>query len=948
MAFFYDIYRKLGALNQPLHMKNVLALCVTLLFFTTAGFAQGSIRGKLVDSAGKNPLGLATITVFKAADTALITYRLSNPEGEFKVPGLPLNVECRLVVTYSGFDAFRKEFTLTTEEAMDMGSIKMLPTSKSLDEVIVIAERPPVTVRKDTIEFNATSFKTLPTHLVEDLLRKLPGVQVDRDGNITANGRRVNRIMVDGKSFFGDDPKMATRNLPANVIDKVQVTEDKDEMARNSDGDLTNVGQVINLTLKKGVKKGWFGKLYGGAGTNDRYEVGGIANIYRDTMQLSVLAFSNNVNRSGFSFKEVQDIGGFNRSGANSIMVMSRGGQQGFAINGISFGGLDAGIARTTGGGFNLNHAPNKKNSLFLQYFLGNTKNNVQQLTNVQQFFNDTAVNTLTNTANNRLAQTHNVGAGANLKPDTLTDITFRSAYAYSTNADDIAARINVTNNKLGAVSNGIGAQRNKVYNNNYNHSFTLTRRFRAKKGRTLNLSHFLNYTSSLQRYITEAENAYFFPFPYERDFAQLRRQDVPSLSANTNLNFSEPLSKKLTLRFNNQYNYIRDEQDIAIYNQDGNAKYELPDYTQAKGFERDQHRVNSYLGLSYKIRQATLSAGINGLWQTINNNYKNVASPVNTTLFNVLPSLSFNWKQLSAQFNQSVTAPSVANLTPVPDSTNPFYIRYGNPYLKPAKRTSFYLNNFVFMQGSGTSFNFFVNGSFTDNDVVLKKTVSPNGVQTTTPVNASGTVNFYGSVGYGREFKNKQKFIFSFRFSPYVNYDRRKLIVNENVSTASSLQFGPNFNLSFNWNDKVEMRPLYSPGISRTTYTDPNFKNLKAITHYLENELIIRFPAKLVWETNVAYRYNSEVAPGLPKENLLWNAAVTLLMLKGDVGMLKLSVFDLLNRNNGFYRFTRENQITDQRTNVLQRYGALTFTYNIRNMGAPKKVGGRDRLFFF
>ncbi len=930
------------------HMRKIFTLCITFLFFTVSVFSQGSIKGKLLDSSGKNPLGLATITVFEAADTTLITYRLSNHEGEFKVPGLPLGKDCRVVVTYTGYDAYRKEFRLTGEETMDLGNIRMDPTSKSLDEIIVVAERPPVTVRKDTIEFNAASFKTLPTPLVEDLLRKLPGVQVDRDGNITANGRRVNRIMVDGKSFFGDDPKMATRNLPANVIDKVQVTEDKDEVARNSDGDLTNVGQVINLTLKKGVKKGWFGKLYGGIGTKDRYEAGGIANIYRDTMQLSVLGFSNNINRSGFSFKEIQDIGGFNRSGANSIMFMSRGGQQGFAINGISFGGLDQGIARTTGGGFNLNHAPNKKNSLFLQYFFGNTRNNVQQLTNMQQFFNDTTVNTLTNTANNRIANTHNVGAGANLKPDSLTDITFRSAYSYSNNADNIAAQINVTNNKLGQVSNGTGAQMNKVHNNNYNHLLTLTRRFRAKNGRTLNLNQSLNYTSSLQRYITEALNEYFYPFPYDRDFAQLRRQEVPSLSANTNLNFSEPLSKKLTLRFNNQYQFIRDQQDIAIFNKDGNAKYELPDYAQATGFERDQHRVNSYLGLSYKIKQVTLSAGVNGLWQTIHNNFKNVANPINSTLFNVLPSVSFNWKQLSAQINQSVMAPSVGNLTPIPDSTNPFYIRFGNPYLKPAKRTSFYLNNFVFMQGSGTSFNFFANGGFTDNDVVLKKTVAANGVQTTMPVNASGTVNFYGSIGYGKEFKRNQKFIFSFRFSPYMNFDRRKLIVNDNVSTATNFQFGPNLNVNLNWNDKVEMRPMYSPGISRTSYTDPNFKNLKVFTHYLENELIIRLPKKLVWETNIAYRYNSEVAPGLPKENLLWNAAVTLLMLKGDVGMLKLSVFDILNRNNGFYRYTRENQITDQRTNVLQRYGALTFTYNIRNMGAPKKVGGRDRLFMF
>lgn len=928
-------------------MKKI-AFILLLGISSLCGFSQGSIKGKLVDSSGKTPLALATVTVFEAADTTLVTYRLSNPEGEFKVPGIPLNKTFRVVVTFSGYEAFRKEFTLTGEEPLDMGNIRMEPTSKSLDEIIVIAERPPVTVRRDTIEFNASSFKTLPTSLVEDLLRKLPGVQVDRDGNITANGRRVNRIMVDGKSFFGDDPKMATRNLPANVIDKVQVTEDKDEIARNSDGDLTNVGQVINLTLKKGVKKGWFGKLYAGAGTKDRYELGGIANIYRDTLQLSVIGFSNNMNRSGFSFKEVQDIGGFNRSGAQSIMISNRGGQTGFALNGISFGGLDAGIARTTGGGFNLNHAPNRNKSFFLQYFFGNSDNNVIQTNNVQQFFNDTTVNSLTQTNNNREAQTHNVGAGANLKPDSLTDIGFRAGYAYSSSADFINALVNVVNNKTGQLSEGEGIQRNRNFTNNYNHNIFITRRFRAKKGRTLNFSNYTYYNSNLQRYITEAQNNYFYPLAYDSDFSQLRRQEVPSLSVNTNLNFSEPLSKALTFRFNNQYQYLQDIQDVGIYYRDAKNNYDLLDEAQARGFERDQHRVNSYVGLSYKIKQVTISAGVNNLWQSINNEFKKVAAPTRTTLFDVLPSFSLNWKQLSAQVNRSVTAPAISNLIPVPDSTNPFYIRYGNPELKPARRTSFYVSNFNFLQGSGTSYNIYINGTFTDDDVVMSRTVLSNGVQVTKPVNASGSFNLYAGIGFGKEFKNQQKFIFSFRFSPYVNYDRRKLIVNNNVSTASTLGIGPNFNLSFNWNDKVEMRPMYNPSINRTTYTDPSFKNIQAITHYLENELIVRLPAKLVWETNIAYRYNSEVAPGLPKENLLWNAAVTLLMLKDEVGMLKLGVFDILNRNNGFYRFTSQNQITDQQTNVLQRYASLSFTYNIRNMGAGKKVGGRDRLFIF
>ncbi|HEY0060297.1 MAG TPA: carboxypeptidase regulatory-like domain-containing protein, partial [Flavisolibacter sp.] len=298
-------------------MKKFFSLTLVLLLAFGGVQAQGSIRGKIIDSASKAPLSLATVTVFKAADTALITYRISTPDGEFKVNGLPLNATCRVVISYSGYNVYRHVFTLTGSDVLDMGTIRMSASSGTLDEVLVIAERPPVSIRKDTIEFNASSFKTLPTALVEDMLKKLPGVQVDADGNITANGKRVNRILVDGKEFFGNDPKMATRNLPANIIDKIQLTEDKDERELNPDKPAGDIGQVINLRLKKAIKKGWFGKAYAGAGTNDRYEAGTILNLFRDTMQLSLIGFSNNLNRSGFGVGDIQSLGGFGRTGIN-------------------------------------------------------------------------------------------------------------------------------------------------------------------------------------------------------------------------------------------------------------------------------------------------------------------------------------------------------------------------------------------------------------------------------------------------------------------------------------------------------------------------------------------------------------------------------------------------------------------------------------------------------
>lgn len=212
----------------------------------------GSLYGKICDSTTRQTLSFATISVYRASDTSLLTYRLSDLNGKFQVPGIPFNVKCRLLITFSGYGVYRNEFELSpTQVSLDLDTVFLVPDIRSLDEIIVQSERPPVIFNKDTIEFNANAFKTLPTALVEDLLKKLPGVQVDENGSIRVNGRPVNKIMIDGKDFFSGDPKMATRNLPANLIDKVQVTNDQDQIALNPDLPLSSIGQVINLKFKR-------------------------------------------------------------------------------------------------------------------------------------------------------------------------------------------------------------------------------------------------------------------------------------------------------------------------------------------------------------------------------------------------------------------------------------------------------------------------------------------------------------------------------------------------------------------------------------------------------------------------------------------------------------------------------------------------------------------------
>ena len=929
---------------------KLLALIIIISFVSSTIYAQqGILKGKLQDSASKQTLCLATITIFYAKDTSIITYRLSDPQGGFRIPGLPLNVLCRTIITFSGYRIFRKEFQLTPDQPqLDLGLIFLVNDPKSLEEVVITAERPPVTVKKDTIEFNASAFKTLPSALVEDLLRKLPGVQVDRDGSITVNGKRVNRILVDGKSFFGDDPKMATRNLPANVIEKVQVTRDKEEEDRNTDGDLSNVGSIINLTLKKGVKKGWFGKVYAGAGTRDRYESGGIGNIYRDTMQLSVLAFSNNVNRTGFSIKEVQDLGGFNRSGTNSMMMMSRGNQQGFAINGISFGGLEQGIARTSGVGFNMNHAPNRNTNFFAQYFYGGNRAMNDDLNNNQQFINDTVINTRSSNSSLKKTGTHTISLGANLKMDTLTDLRFRANYIKTSGNDFVTTGISTVNDKIGLLNSGDGERFNSSGNHDLNENLSITRRFSSKKGRSLNIYQNLSYRSSLLRNITESENEFYYPVLDTVLFEQMRQQEIPVFNTGVNATYSEPIGKKITVITGVNVNYQQEEQSITTYSKGLGKEYNSVNETLSSGFKRDHYRYSGSLSVAYKIKQVTVTAGVNTLGQIVSNRFRGITAPVKQELFNILPTVNVNWKQLNISYRQEVSPAMTFHLIPVPDNSNPFFIRKGNSNLKPRRNKSIHGNYYKYDQKSATNFNLYLNGQFINDDVILLRTIDEKGIQTTIPVNADGTKYLSSSINFGKEFKNKQKFIFSFRMGTWMNFNQQKLLVNNNTGLQTATQLTPSAGFGLNWNDKIEIKPEYRISFSKTRYTDPAFRNLNVITQNLDGEFIVRGPKKLVWETNVNYRYNSQVAPGIPKDNLLWNAAVTYLMLREQKGQLRLSIFDILNRNNNVYRYATQNFIIDNQSSVLQRFISLTFTYNIRTMGAPKKVGGRDRLFFY
>jgi hypothetical protein len=317
-------------------MKKFFTLFFIMVAFATAGFAQkrvsGSIQGKLYDTLYKETLADATITVLHATDSTVITYTLANPKGEFQINNLDAGTY-RLMITYQGYNPKYRRFTISSDSStIQFGTIYMDKKNSLLQEVIV--EAPPIVVKKDTVEYRADAFKTKPNSTAEDLLKKLPGVQVDKDGNVKAQGEDIQKVYVDGKEFFGTDPKLATKNITADMIESVQVFDDMSDQAKFTRIDDGSRSKTLNIKLKKDKRKGYFGRFIAGVGDNDRYQASAMFNRFDNDRRISVLAGSNNLNKQSFSFNDiVSTMGGYGSRGGGG------GGGQGGGGGNFGSGG---------------------------------------------------------------------------------------------------------------------------------------------------------------------------------------------------------------------------------------------------------------------------------------------------------------------------------------------------------------------------------------------------------------------------------------------------------------------------------------------------------------------------------------------------------------------------------------------------------------------------------
>lgn len=899
-------------------------LFALLLAFNTAN-AQGkyAIKGVVTDSAGAG-LPSATVIVLEK-DSTISSFTTTGEDGTFRIPHIMAG-EYIVQISYMGYLSKDKNITFKKggDLEKDLGKVRLEIKKNELGEFEVTADAPPIVLKEDTVEYNADAFQTAPDAKVEDLLKQLPGVEVDKDGNIKAQGEDVEKVLVDGKEFFGDDPKMATKNLPANAIDKVQVFDKKSEFSEFTGFDDGERSKTINLTLKKDKKKGYFGNIAAGYGTEDRYEARANINRFAQKYQLSGIGSLNNTNQQGFSWDDyINFMGGFsNLRNAGSLPV-------GF---GMSDGFMTAG-----GAGLNYNFFPNKKVDINTSYFYNGIEHEM-----LRESYRETYLDTGTFVNNDTSDQLNN-SAGHKLnfytriKPDSLQDISFRGAGNFSLNKS-VSTSSQQTIGTDGRLSNTIGNDYDTKANNYGGNVTTAYRRKFARKGRALAIEARGNYGVNDRDDDLFSENVYYANNIVSRRDSVLQDQltDQLDYSYDVEATWIEPVGKREFLKFD-----IDHHGDLTDYAKNFYDRYPGSDpenvFNDSLSNSLNKNYDYDRGVLTFRLVRDKMQLTVGGAYQYSRlNGDLGDEQTVYREFKNVLPTVQWRYEfsrmsRLNINYRTSVSAPSIEQLRPTVDNSNPQNIYIGNPNLNAEERHRVNVGYMNYSQFTFTSVFANVSFVYTKDKIRNSQVTNSEFVQTTTPVNVDNDITVNGFVGFNTPFKPLK-----IKFNAHINgmYSRGITPVNGVDNITNRVINTYDFSISnYFKEDIVDAEVGIALNTNDITYSIDEQNNQNYLNTTYTASLDIYFLKKWTIESELNYEIFGDQGQGTQEVPIL-KAGLSRSILKNDQGRIRVSGFDLLNRNLGFNRTNQLNYFQEERIPSLGRFFMLTFSYNFTMVG--------------
>ncbi|CAG5073054.1 hypothetical protein DYBT9623_04580 [Dyadobacter sp. CECT 9623] len=935
-------------------MKKILLLAILCLTMSVA-HAQTSgrftLKGSTVDTAGV-PLPESTVMLLTPKDSTLVNFARTAKDGTFEFKNVK-RANYLIKITYVGYLPYQEAVKPKDDDVTDLGKIKMTFMDQVLYDVVIKAFRAPLSIRGDTIEYDPKAFKVQPGASVEDLIRRLPGLQVDQDGTIKAQGETVKRVTVDGKRFFGDDTKAATKNLPAEAISKVQVFNEKTEQSRITGVDDGKHEKTLNLQLKDSHKKGGFGKATLAAGTDKRVEGKINYNRFNEKNQFSVIGLGNNTNQGGMSWDDYQDFKG------SQSFNWGDDGDFGFGggVRYISFGGDDDESLTIQAGRGAQNRGFNKNWAGGANYNFDTKKTKF----NTSYYYNQT-----TQDLDATARQTNFLTNSAFTKVDTNGRLNFnenhRGSLRFEKTIDSLNTLIVLSNMRIGSGTADYfshqeffrGAQDTTQLSNtsdqrNFSdfNSFALgnTAIFRhkfKKKGRNFAASVAYNVNNSEGTIDQKSTNRFFRTSETTPDSILNINQTNYTKSLRNQIKgsvlFIEPFAKKFVVETFYNYSLKSDDVDRDVFdiNESGSVRN--------TNLSRYYRNISTYNRLGTSVRYShnglNIAAGVGAQQIHLDGKFSvdqndAVRTNIDRKFFNFVPNVSLNFdlkqnRYLYGGYNVSVQEPNIRDLQPIVDNSNPLYIRVGNPSLVPTVNHSVNLGYNYFNPGSFIQMFFGAYYNYYDNQVIYSQRVSENLVTTTMAENISGGKNFnlYGNYGFPIV-KTKSNFNIN------ASYNRGNNLTNINGELNETKNNGYNWGarLDFTPSDKFTVYTNANWNITDTKYSISSGQNQKIINTNYGAEMNVKLPKDIYF--NSRFSYNSYVNNrfGFDQKMPILNVSVFKTMLKSKKGEIRLSAFDLFNKNRGISQSAYQNFVSQEQVRTLARYFMLSFTYNMRGV---------------
>ena len=923
--------------------KNLALLCCFVillsLLFAQSTFAQKtSLKGKVVDSTVQKGLAYATVSLVQAKDSTLVSFTRADSLGQFVLKSVPKGAYL-LSASYVGYLPVWKLIKVAAShetESLENLNMTDLVTSKN---VTVIAKRPPVVMNNDTLEFNTENFKTQPNAVVEEMLRKMPGMTIETDGSIKINGQSVQKVLVNGKEFFTGDPKMATKNLPADAVDKVQVFDKKSDQSDFTGIDDGNTTKTINLKLKKDRNNAIFGKVYAAAGNRDRYDGQTNINRFKDEEQISVLAMANNTNKQGFSVADAMNFSGSLSRGMRNgggMVISNGGGESGLPTTGM--GQNQQGIAKTWAGGINYNNNWNQKTDLNTSYtgsdmdLSATRQSNTQNLSPTNSYTKSESAVTNSSNSQHRINMAWDQKLDSSFSFKMTPVITWQNTGSYS-NSNYLSYNTNNVKLNEGNTVNNTDANAVNITNN------ILLRKKLAKKGRTISGNINATYNHSRSSGSLNTSNIFYDDNQVATDslINQVNSRDAVTQSYGANITYTEPVGKRSLLEFSTFGNISKGESEKKTYDRNTNSgKYDLYNETLSNDFESNYTYAGG--GINFRSNQQSFNFTVGTSLQSAALKATNNTAGINIrqSFTDVLPNATFQYmfsryRNLRFDYTASTMQPSITQLQPIADISDPLNVTSGNADLKRQYNHGLNLNYFSVSPETGTHIRALLSFTTSQDAIVNADSVKDNGSRSSKPVNANGVYTMTANLGYGFTVKSWKS---RFDVGSSVSYNRNIAFLNGSENLISNLSIGPNFSWNFSVDDVIDLRLSSRFAISKATYSLQPQTNTNYLQQTYGGDLTYYLPWSLVINNQFNYVLNSGRTSGFNTQVPLWNASIAKSFLKNKRAEIKLSAFDLLNKNVGITRSANQSYIVDQRYNVLNRYFLLGFTYSLHKSG--------------